>query len=260
MFHKTDIFSDVFARKDNLVTGIEARSKIAFAIVALVINLLSPTIYTPIAIALLCLVTLIAVGMPPKLLVLRLTIPLIMAAVVLITQIFFYGTNTLFTITLWGFNLVGYGEGLARGILIMCRVLGGVSLILLLSMTTPAHKLLLAAAWFKAPKILIELALLMYRYIFVLLEEIVTIKDAQKVRLGYGNWRQSMKSIGILGGSLILRAYDRAERVFEAMLARGYTGAMTISYNEHFDRKDYVTAVCLIFVLAVFYLLGQLRA
>jgi cobalt/nickel transport system permease protein len=260
MFDKADIISDTFAHKENLVTGIEARSKIAFTVMALVINLLSPTIYTPIVIALFCLVTLMVIGIPPRLLVLRLAMPLVMAAVVLITQIFFYGTTVMFTIPLWGSNLIGYKEGLAHGILIMCRVIGGVSLILLLSMSTPANKLLLAATWFRVPKIFVELALLVYRYIFVLLEEMVTIKDAQRVRLGYRNWRQSMRSVGVLGGSLILRAYDRAERVFEAMVVRGYTGAMTISYTEHFDRKDYITAVCLISVLAVFYFIGQLRA
>jgi cobalt/nickel transport system permease protein len=257
MFDRNDIFADVFAHRENLVTGIEARTKIAFTVIALVINLLSPTIYTPIAIALFCLVTLAAVGIPPRLLGLRLAIPLVMAAFVLITQVFFYGVTTLFIIPLWGFNLVGYEEGLARGILIMCRVIGGVSLILFLSMSTPANKLLLAATWFRVPKILVELALLMYRYIFVLLEELIIIRDAQKVRLGYRNWRQSLNSLSILGGSLILRAYDRAERVFEAMVARGYTGAVTISYTEHFGRKDYIAAVCLSIVLAVLYLVGQ---
>jgi len=260
MFDRSDVFSDVFAHKENLVTGIEARTKIAFTFIALVINLLSPTVYTPIAIAFFCLITLLAIGIPPKLLGLRLAIPLVMAGVVLITQIFFYGTTALFIIPLWGFNLVGYAEGLARGFLIMCRVIGGVSLILFLSMSTPAHRLLLAATWFRVPKIFVELALLVYRYIFVFLEEMVTIKDAQRVRLGYHNWRQSMRSLGILGGSLILRAYDRAERVFEAMVARGYTGAMTITYTEHFGRKDFIAAVCLGSVLLVLYLIGQLKA
>jgi len=258
MFDKADIFSDVFAQRDNLITGIEARSKVAFIFAALVINLLSPTIYTPLAIALLCLSTLIAIGVPPKLLGIRLAIPLLMAGVVLITQIFFFGSTALFTISLRGFNLVGYEEGLARGILIMCRVIGGVSLILFLSMSTPAHRLLLAAAWFRMPKILIELSLLIYRYIFVLIEEILTIRDAQKVRLGYRNWRYSMRSVSMLGGSLILRAYDRAERVFEAMMARGYTGTVTISYTEHFYRKDLLIAICLVFILAVFYFIGRL--
>jgi cobalt/nickel transport system permease protein len=258
MFDKSDAFSDVFAHKKNLVTGIEARIKIAFTVIALVINLLSTNIYTPIAIAIFCLATLAAIGISPKLLLLRLTMPLVTAAVVLITQIFFFGTTPLFTIPFWGFQLVGYEEGVARGFLIMCRVVAGVSLILFLSMSTPANKLLLAARWFKLPQIFIELALLIYRYIFVLMEEAATIKDAQKVRLGYHNWLQSMKSLSILGGSLILRAYDRAERVFEAMSARGYSGNVKINYHTELGAKDVMIAVGMGALLLLFYKVGQL--
>ncbi|MBA7663981.1 Energy-coupling factor transporter transmembrane protein EcfT [subsurface metagenome] len=259
MFDKDALFSDVFAQKQNLITGIEARTKIAFTAIALLINLLSPTIYTPIGITIFCLITLLAIKIPPRLLLLRLTMPLVMAAVVLITQIFFYGATPLFTISLWGFHLVGYVEGLAHGFLIMCRVIGGVSLILFLSMSTPANKLLLAASWFRLPKIFIELVLLVYRYVFVLIEEVVAIRDAQKVRLGYRNWRRSMKSLGVLGSSLILRAYDRAERVFEAMIARGYTGTMAINYQPKFGRRDYLATLGLTAILVVFYLVGRLR-
>ena len=258
MFDKDAVFGDVFAQKENLVTGLEARVKIAFTVIALVINLLSPTIYPPLAIAVFCLAALVVIGIPPKLLLLRLTMPLVMAAVVLITQIFFYGTTPLFTIPLWGVQLAGYEEGLARGFLTMCRVIGGVSLILFLSMSTPVNKLLLAATWFRVPKIFIELALLVYRYIFVLIEEAIAIREAQRVRLGYHNWRQSMRSLSILGSGLILQAYDRAERVFAAMTVRGYSGTMTINYSGHFARQDIMAAICLSAVLAIFYLAGRL--
>ena len=258
MSHKDDIFLDVFAQKQNLVTGIEARIKIAFIAIALVINLLSPTIYTPIGITIFCLITLLAVKIPPWLLLLRLTMPLFMAAVVLVTQIFFYGATPWFTISLWGFQLVGSVGGLSVFVVMMFRVIAGVSLILFLSMSTPANKLLLAASWFRVPKIFIELTLLVYRYVFVLIEEVVAIRNAQKVRLGYHNWRQSMNSLGILGGSLILRAYDRAERVFEAMVVRGYTGTMAINYQSKFGRKDYLAALGLTAILVVFYLVGRL--
>lgn len=256
---KDKVFSDVFAQKQNLVTGIEARTKIAFISIALVINLMSPTIFSSLGIAVFCLITLLSIKIPPGLLLLRLTMPLVMAVIVLIIQTFLYGGTPLFTIPIWGFHLVGYEEGLARGFLIMCRVIGGVSLILFLSMSTPANKLLLAASWFRVPKIFIELTLLVYRYVFVLIEEVVAIRNAQKVRLGYCNWRQSMKSLGILGGSLILRAYDRAERVFEAMIARGYTGTMAINYQPKFSRKDYLATLGLSAILVVFYLVGRLR-
>ncbi len=257
MYHKGEGFTDIFAQRENFVSKIEVRTKIAFTIIALVLNLLSPTIYTPLSIAAFCLIVLLATKVPPKTLLLRLAMPLVMAAVVLITQIFFYGTSPLFIIPLRGFNLVGYKEGLAHGFLIMSRVIGGVSLILFLSMSTPAPRLLLAASWFRVPRIFVELALLTYRYIFVLLEEVVAIRDAQRVRLGYHNWRQSIESLGALGGILILHSYDRAARVFEAMLARGYSSGIPISHHQRFSKKDYLTTTGLAAALAAFYLMGQ---
>jgi len=258
MFHQDDFLFDSVSRKENLITGIEARSKIVFTVIALVINLLSPTIFTPVAIAGFCLITLIVIGIPLKTLIMRLTIPLLMAAVILILQVFFYGSTPMFTITLWGLTISGYIEGLKHGFLIVCRVIGGVSLILFLSMSTPGHKLLLAARWFRVPRVMVELTLLIYRYIFVLIEEALTIRDAQKVRLSYYGFKRSINSLGVLGGSLVLRAYDRAERVFEAMVARGYTGSMAISYTGSFGRKDFIAASCLCAALAVFYFAGRL--
>ncbi len=257
VFDKADVFSDVFALKGNFATRIEARTKLGFIILALVINLVSPSIYTSLSFVGFGLITLLLIRVPARLLLLRLVMPLAMATVILITQIFFYGETPLFTIPLWGFPLVGYEEGLAHGLLIMCRVLGGVSLILLLSLSTPADKLFGAAVSFKIPRTFIEIALLVYRYIFVLSEELIMMKDAQRVRLGYHSWRQSLKSLSVLGTCLILRAYDRAERVFEAMLVRGYIGA-NLNYGQVFRRQDAIVASCLGLILAGFYLIGRI--
>ncbi len=256
MSHQDGVFAESFAQKENPVTGIEARTKIAFFAAALLLNLLSPTVFAPVAIALFCFVTLLAIKIPPRLLLLRMAMPLFMAVVVLVTQVFFYGSTPLFAVSPGGWRLVGYEEGLARGFLIMARVIGGVSLILFLSLSTPVNRLLMAASWFRLPRSFIELTLLVYRYIFVLVEEAMAIRDAQRVRLGYRGWRRSMRSIGVLGGSLILRAYDRAGRVFEAMSARGYTGTVTMAYTEPFRRRDLAAAAGLGAVLAVFYLVG----
>lgn len=258
MFDRDDIFSDLFAQKENLLTGIEPCVKIAFTGVALAINLLAPNIYAPLGIAGFCLITLLAIRIPPRLLLLRLIMPLMMAVAVLLTQIFLHGTTPLFTLSLGGLRLVGFEEGAARGFLIMCRVVGGVSLLLFLTMTTPAHRLLMAATWLRVPKTLVELGLLVYRYIFVLIEEAITVRDAQKARLGYHNWRQSMRSLGVLGGTLVLRVYDRAERVFEAMLVRGYNGAAAINYRARFTGKDALTALGLATLLLAFFLVAQL--
>jgi cobalt/nickel transport system permease protein len=252
------ITSDLFAQRQNRFNAIDARVKMVFILLALSVNLLSPTIHTPLFIAVASLTTLGFVGVQTKLLAIRLVAPLVMAATVVIVQMFFYGHSPLFTIHLWHFQIVGYHEGLSRGLLIMSRVIGGVSLILLLSMSTPINRLLGAARWFKISPTFVELALLSYRYVFVLLEEAVSIRNAQKVRLGYHKWRRNMSSVSSLGGSLILRAYDRSERVFEAMLVRGYTGVNRATYCEKLRPADYLAIAAFTVILAGLCWMGKL--
>ncbi len=84
MLNQSDIFSDVFAQKDNLVTRVEARTKIVFIIFALVINLVSTDIYTPLGLVIFSLITLLLIRVPARLILLRLVMPLAMAMVVLI--------------------------------------------------------------------------------------------------------------------------------------------------------------------------------
>ena len=208
MLQMHDINSDIFAQKLNWATVIDARVKMVFILLALVVNLLSPTVYAPLVMAVFCLAVPVIIGIPPKLLAVRLILPLAIALTASIVQMFFYGHSPLFIIHIGAFQVTGYQEGLGRGVL-MSRVMGGVSLILFLGMSTPVSKLLNAASWFRLSPTFIELTLLVYRYVFVLFEEMEAIQSAQRVRLGYHNWRQSMKSLSTLGGSIILRADDR---------------------------------------------------
>lgn len=251
-----EISADIFAQKTNWVTEIDVRIKMAFTLAAILVNLSFASIWPSAGIAAFCFITLLVIKIPPRVLLMRLLVPLVMAVVVAITQLFLNGNTPLFSIRI--LHLTGYQEGLSSGLLIMWRVIAGGSLVLFLSMSTPANKLFSAAGWFKMPRILVELALLIYRYIFVLLDEVTTMRDAQRVRLGYHNWRQSMNSVSVLGGSLILRAYDRAERVFEAMLVRGYTGYNRVTYAEKLRRKDYLAIVVFTSILVALLFMGKL--
>ncbi len=256
VFEHTEFFSDTFARSDSFVNRIEARTKLAFTAAALVVNLISPGVLAPLALAIFSFVILLGNRVPLKLLAIRMLMPIIMAAVVLIMQTFLFGGTPLFSVNIAGLSFTGYADGFARGLLTAARVMGGVSAVLLLSMTTSADRLLVAAAWFKIPKTFIQIALLVYRYIFVLFEEFMTVRNAQRVRLGYCGWSGSMGCANTLAASLILRAYDRADRVFEAMLVRGFGTAKTEYYHE-LTPADAAVAVCLTFVLVSLYFVGR---
>lgn len=233
-----EVFSDCFAHKNNFLTRIDARIKMLFVFGAIITTIFSWTHYVPVIIVFLSLVFLISVRIPLKIILFRLLCPLTIAIVILLIQIFVYGTTPLFKLGILGFHLTGYKEGLFRGLLIMGKVTGCISLIIFLSMTTPVNALLKSAFWFRIPKTWIEIAAISYRYVFVLIEDAITIRDAQKVRLGYSNLSRSLRSLAELTGSVFIRAYDQSISTYEAMQLRGYLGTIKISFEEKFKLKD----------------------
>lgn len=254
-----EVFSDYFAHKDNFLTGIDARTKMIFVFGSIITTLFSRTPHIPVLIAFLSLAFLISVRISPKIILFRLLAPLTIAIVILLIQIFFYGATPLFKLTLFGFHLVGYKEGLFRGLLIMGKVTGCISLIIFLSMTTPVNALLRAASWFRIPKTWIEIATITYRYVFVLIEDAITIRDAQKVRLGYSNLSRSARSLAELTGSVFIRAYDQSISTSNAMQLRGYSGISRVSFEERFKLKDglhfviFSIILCLLVILNLYW-------
>ncbi len=245
-----EVFSDCFAQRKNYLTEVDARAKMLFVAAAIVIILFSQYLYVPLIVFFLSLTFLLGIRIPAKIILLRLVTPLGTAGVILLIQIFFYGTTPLVKLNLWGFHLVGYKEGLLRGFLIMGKVLGTVSLVIFLSMTTPVNKLLSAARWFKVPNTWVEIAMFSYRYIFVLLEDAITVRDAQKVRLGYNSLARSLRSFGELMGATVIRAYDHSVAVYEAMMLRGYNGtARNIVWEEKFGAKDAIATTVFFIIL-----------
>ncbi len=75
------------------------------------------------------------------------------------------------------------------------------------------------------PAFLVTQLLMVYRYMSVLLIELLNMRRARESR-SYGNSRMGLKMWGQMTGQLFLRTVNRSERINRAMLARGFTGAM----------------------------------
>ncbi len=238
-----EAFSDHFAQRVNYLTEVDARAKMLFAATAIIIVVSSRNLYVPSIVFSLSLVFILGIRIPVRIILLRLAAPLSIASMIFIVQIFFYGIQ----------------EGSVRGLLLMTKVLGAVSLIIFLSMTTPVNKLLNAARWFKVPNTWVEIAMLSYRYSFVLLEDASTIRNAQKVRLGYSGLARGLKSFGELMGSTVIRTYDRSIAVYESMVLRGYNGQMqNVAREERFGIKDTAASLVFIMILASLLMLNTL--
>jgi len=102
--------------------------------------------------------------------------------------------------------------------------------VILLSSTTPFPDLLRAMEKMRLPRLLTTLLSFTYRYIFVLMEEMQRMRRARDSRGWSGKWLWQAKVIGYMIAALFLRSYERGERVYAAMLARGYEGGVRSVY------------------------------
>jgi len=119
--------------------------------------------------------------------------------------------------------------------------------------TTRFSDLLRAMAWFRLPKLfLVELSFL-YRYLFVLVDQVQRMKRARDSRgVGAGRLRWRLKATGGIIGSLFVRTLERGERIHAAMASRGFDGTVRTLHHLHLHGADYLFAAgSLIFVVAL---------
>jgi cobalt/nickel transport system permease protein len=183
--------------------------------------------------------------------------PLGLAAVVCLLRTFMTGKTVWFTVGIGGWRLAATWEGLASGAMIGLRVLAAVSVMGTLVAVAPMNRLLSALAWTRLPPVVVELALLMHRHIFTLLEHATAVRTAQKVRLGYAGFRRSLSSLGNLAGLVMLRSLEQAERTHEAMLARGYQGRLPVPPCPPLGARDRRAMFAALAGAVLVYLVGE---
>lgn len=200
--------------------------------------------------SLLSLALCLSLGTPLRILLLRFSEPLFIAATVLFLKMFFSGSEQIFTIGLAGFELAGHRDGLLEGVRIASRIVGGVSLLAVIGFSTPFTELMAALSWFRVPQVLIDVALFAWRYLFLLMEDAQVVYNAQKNRLGYVGYRRALSSFGTLAGVLVIKAFDNSQSITTAMVQRGYDGAMPASLHRPFRLAELACAAAFVIAMA----------
>ena len=125
------------------------------------------------------------------------------------------------------------GEGLRQFTTIALKSWVSVQAALLLAFTTPFNDLIDGLRELRLPRIMVAIISFMYRYLGVLGDEAGRMNRARASRSAVGPtgragggilWRASVT--GSMVGSLFLRSYERSERIYAAMQARGFDGEL----------------------------------
>lgn len=125
---------------------------------------------------------------------------------------------------------------------------------LLLIATTGMDKLAAALRMLKVPQIFVLQLMLTYRYISVLTEEVERMLRAYSLR-SPGQRGIHISAWGSFTGQLILRTFDRAQRVYQAMCIRGFTGEYNTGESQKIKAGDFLYMIgwILFFAMARMY-------
>jgi cobalt/nickel transport system permease protein len=245
------LFSEFQIRR-NVLTRADVRLKLLLTLTLLGMVLSNQGLAFPLLIACFCFGVCLTLKVSLKVLAIRFFEPLVIAGVLLVLKFFFSGREILFSLNVFGLSLNGYWDGLLEGLMISSRIMGAVSLLILIGLVTPFTEFMSGLSWLRIPRQFAELLMLAYRYIFVLLEEALVIYNAQKNRLGYSGFRRGLASFGTLTGELTLRAFDHSEKTALAMTQRGYTGEMPLALQSRpWKGKEVGTAFFILLITGI---------
>jgi len=154
------------------------------------------------------------------------SIALPFAGMVALSLPFTRGGQVLWAWHPFGWNLAVTDEGVILFASVLLKAWLSVMVSGLLVATTPFADLLLGLRALRLPAVLVSTISFMYRYLFVLVDEAMRLRTAREARsAGEGGsvaWR--VRVLGGMVGSLFVRSYERSERIYAAMLSRGFGG------------------------------------
>ena len=156
-------------------------------------------------------------------------------------------------------------DGLERFLSIAFKSWLSVHMAIVLASSTLFPDLLAAMRALRLPRLLVALFGLMWRYLFVLVDEALRLMRARAARSGESQgsraggdllWRARVA--GGMAGNLFLRAFDRSDRIYVAMMARGYDGDIRALPSPPLKREDWLILWFGLLLLGAFLLLSTL--
>lgn len=139
----------------------------------------------------------------------------------------------MYSFRIWNIYIGTSIESISTSIYILIRSISCLSCVYFIFLTTPFSDILILLKQIKLPNTVIELSMLVYRFIFIFLEEVDEIKKSQQLKFGYINLKTSYKSVGMLGSILFKRMMIRYEELSISLDIKLYNGEFHIVGDEH---------------------------
>lgn len=250
---------DQYQEGNSLVHRLDPRVKLVLTLAFIVaITALPHGAWLSLLLLLLATGTMIVVSRIRPLLILKRTMIAIPFALTALTLAFTSKGTPLLTFTLASWSLSITDRGAVAFVSILAKAWLAVLMATLLAATTSFPDLLAGMRDLGLPKIIVSTVSFMYRYLFVITDEALRLHRAREARSahrggkGGGSVMWRARVLGGMIGSLFLRSYERSERIYAAMLSRGFQGNVRTMRAKGLRATDLVVAVAfVIYLLAI---------
>jgi cobalt/nickel transport system permease protein len=232
-------FLDPYRNSHSLVHQLDGRVKFVLAVAFILTCSLTPisawAVYILLFTLILSIEILSTLGVGYVLKRASLALPFVLAA---LPVIFTTEGAELFSLPVGASTLTASIEGLERFISIALKSWLSVQAAIVMAAVTPFPELLQAMRAVGIPRLLVAMFGLTWRYLFVLVDEALRLIRARAARSGVSASNQKVKEgggivwraqvTGGMAGSLFLRGFERSDRIYTAMLSRGYDGEVRL--------------------------------
>jgi len=233
-------FIDEYSHLNSFIHRLDPRTKLLASLAFIVAVLLTPASNWPIFTIYFCIIAVMLVlSRLPPLYVLKRSLVIFPFVLLIAVFIPFFKEGQVagsYNIWLWQISVTYSGLFILANVVVkswLC-ILG----LILLSSTTRLADLLKGLRHLGIPQVMILILSFMYRYIFVLVDEVMRLQQARDSRNFGGSRLHHLKTIGNMVGTLFIRSYERGERIYAAMLARGFDGQVRTLHELSFRQAD----------------------
>jgi len=239
--HGHDVGERLYIHRHSLVHRLPSHVKIVAVLAFIVVSVATPITRWQAFIA--YFLAIFAVSLVAKIA----TLTLLTRALIEIPFIFFailmpfFGTGERFEVG--PLNL--YRESLLAAAAIVIKGTLGVLSAVVLSTSTTARELLRGLEKLHLPKLMVQIAAFMLRYVNVINDEMERMKVARESRGFIATGMKDWKVLATAASALFIRSYERGERVHLAMLSRGYTGVLPHDLSEGASLRTWTQGLAL---------------
>ncbi len=205
---------DKFSSLESKIHKLSTFSKIIFIALLVILNLFTSSLLKLAMIFFLILALIRAAKLPLRTLLKISLYPLFFALIFALSQIGYGILPLISLLRAWNISL----------------------LILFLFSTTNYLKIFSLIG--KISSTLSTLLFLTYRFFFLLLEEIENRIKAAKCRNAFISFSKSIKNAGLIASQILISSIEKSEKMYKALLVKGFTGRIKLAEREEFKLKD----------------------